>query len=333
MPPLPRIFIASASEGLDVARQAQRSLQARLRGHAEVVLWPEAFDLSATYIESLERALTEFDFALLVASGADRTRSRGREAASPRDNVVFEAGLFMGRLGRNRCFVLKPAAPALRLPSDLTGVACAGYAVPDSAEGWPAALAPACERIAGQVRALGLRRRLSLDALATQEAIHLFVQRIAGAWWERITALEDSSVLSFFTLEPDPLFNSVTLRGQSYGEDGQLAAYWRSEMARVDIGRREVHYHWTGWHPDRSAHADFLGVGVLQFSSADAGLGSQPVIDGHGRFWDVDETRPDRTRVKPVELRRIADEATAHCMAHGQGAARRACVLAALAHW
>ena len=45
-------------------------------------------------------ALDQFDFAVMILSPDDMTESRDQSYASPRDNVLFELGLFMGRLGR-----------------------------------------------------------------------------------------------------------------------------------------------------------------------------------------------------------------------------------------
>lgn len=331
MPP-PRVFIASASEGLEVATHAHRTLQARLKGRAEVVLWPTEFQLSATYIESLERALAESDFAVLVATGADRTRSRGREQASPRDNVVFETGLFMGRLGRHRCFILRPEGEDLKLPSDLSGVASAGFRAPRG-RGWAQALAAPCERMAEQVLALGHRLRLAPEALAAQEAIHLFVRGLAGGWWERVVMHQPRMPLSFIRVEPDPLFSSVTLHGEVYTPEGELGAHWQTQMARVDVGQRTIRYHFTGWNVGAASHVNFHGLGEMQFSSAGAASDSGHAVEGFGRFWDVNESRPERTRVKPVELRRIGDRAVWQTMTRGSPAQRQAAVQQILQTW
>ena len=60
--------------------------------------------LSTETLENLVAVLPKFDFAVLVLTGDDLTTSRHIKTASPRDNVVFETGLFMGRIGRERTF-------------------------------------------------------------------------------------------------------------------------------------------------------------------------------------------------------------------------------------
>ena len=51
--------------------------------------------------------------------------SGDKSADAPRDNVLFELGLFMGRLGRSRTFVAYNKDAGLKLPSDLAGVTAA----------------------------------------------------------------------------------------------------------------------------------------------------------------------------------------------------------------
>jgi CRP/FNR family cyclic AMP-dependent transcriptional regulator len=52
----------------------------------------------------------------------DTSESRGQSYASPRDNVLFELGLFMGRLGPKRVFIVHEADVNLKLPADLAGI-------------------------------------------------------------------------------------------------------------------------------------------------------------------------------------------------------------------
>ena len=53
--------------------------------------------------------------------------SRKKKQAAPRDNVIFELGLFMGALGRERTFIVKPRHVDIKIPSDLLGVTFIEY--------------------------------------------------------------------------------------------------------------------------------------------------------------------------------------------------------------
>src|SRR5579859_1928219 len=123
----PSVFVGSSSEGMEFARAVRASLE----HDAEVTLWNEGvFALGQTFVESLTKALTHFDFALVVLTPDDLVQSRSTEVFGPRDNVVFELGLFMGKLGRDRTFILHQADSGLKVPSDLSGVTTAQYQWP-----------------------------------------------------------------------------------------------------------------------------------------------------------------------------------------------------------
>jgi hypothetical protein len=147
------LFVGSSTEGLEFAR-AVRSL---LTDCAEVTLWNEGFfALGATFIESLVNALPCFDFAALVLTPDDLVNSRQTESLGPRDNVLFELGLFMGRLGRARTFILHQSNAKLKIPTDLSGLTTATYEWPRSDGGHKSALGPACDSIRQVVRDLGV---------------------------------------------------------------------------------------------------------------------------------------------------------------------------------
>lgn len=120
----PFVFVGSSSEGLNIAQ----AIQAQLQDIAQVSIWNEGvFGLSRGTLESLVRALEDFDFAVLVITADDLIISRGKEAQAPRDNVMFELGLFMGGLGPDRTFGVCRDDGEIRLPSDLAGVTLARY--------------------------------------------------------------------------------------------------------------------------------------------------------------------------------------------------------------
>ena len=141
----PTLFVGSSSEGLDVAYAAQRNLE----DDADVVVWTQGiFELSKSYLESLLDALGEAEFGLFVFTPDDISRIRGTKVTTARDNVVFELGLFIGRLGRGRTYVLMPKGVAdFHLPSDLLGLHTATYRPPVRADRLLAASAE-CLRMA-----------------------------------------------------------------------------------------------------------------------------------------------------------------------------------------
>ena len=96
-------------------------------------------------LESLFKAVVENDFGILVFSPDDVSTIRGTTAVVPRGNVIFEAALFIGKHGRDRCFVVQPRnRPAFELPTDLQGLIPATYDEGHYQHNAEAALAPAC---------------------------------------------------------------------------------------------------------------------------------------------------------------------------------------------
>jgi CRP/FNR family transcriptional regulator, cyclic AMP receptor protein len=121
----PLVFIGSSSEAISEAKYLHRALA---RHDLTCQLWEQGiFQLSQTTIEDLLRVAGEYDFAILFLTPDDTTASRGRRKVSPRDNVVFELGLFMGALGRDRTYIVAPAGVDLKVPTDLLGLTRAPY--------------------------------------------------------------------------------------------------------------------------------------------------------------------------------------------------------------
>jgi hypothetical protein len=117
-----RIFIGSAAEGLPVARLVKRYLSE----WADTVLWNErVFSFNRSYFETLLRSASLYDLGVLVATGDDFTRSRNKPFRSARDNVLFEFGLFLGRLGERKVFFLREEGT--KLPSDLLGISLPNF--------------------------------------------------------------------------------------------------------------------------------------------------------------------------------------------------------------
>lgn len=139
----PRVFIASSSEGLGIANKIQELMEYDIS--AEVWNQGTVFGLGSSTLEALEHAVSNYEFGVFVFTPDDELHTRGEIKPTARDNVVFELGLFIGKLTRWRSFVLHPSKRAISLPTDLAGITTAHYD-PD-APNLAAALGPACQRI------------------------------------------------------------------------------------------------------------------------------------------------------------------------------------------
>lgn len=150
---LPRLFIGSSAEGRTVAHNLQAVLESR--EVCEVDVWDQGVFTPGGYtLDSLLDVAARSDYAVLVASPDDITTSRGDTAASMRDNIILEFGLFLGALGRDRTYLL--ATGAVKLPTDILGVTRLPYtARSDGNVG--AAVNAAALQIAGQVERHGPR--------------------------------------------------------------------------------------------------------------------------------------------------------------------------------
>jgi CRP/FNR family transcriptional regulator, cyclic AMP receptor protein len=148
------LFILSSSEALPIAHEIQNTFA---HDNFSVVICSDGvFTASAYPIESLEQAVDASDFALAIAQPGDFITSRGHTIAVPRDNVIFELGLFIGRLGRKRTFLLEPRGDNGKLPSDLSGLITIPYR-PGKPHELPSLLRPACHHIRKIINEFGPR--------------------------------------------------------------------------------------------------------------------------------------------------------------------------------
>jgi predicted nucleotide-binding protein len=149
-----RVFIISSAEALEIARTIQNAFD---HDPFNVAVWTDGVFRASHYsIESLERALDQSDVAIAVAQPDDITESRGQRLATPRDNVIFELGFFMGRLGRHRALLVEPRGEEIKLPTDLAGINTITYRY-DAAD-LTRSLATACNRLRDIIRDLGPNR-------------------------------------------------------------------------------------------------------------------------------------------------------------------------------
>jgi predicted nucleotide-binding protein len=100
--------------------------------------------------------MAKCDFAVLVAGPDDWVYSKERERLAPRDNVIFELGLFMGALTRDRTYIVQPRDIDLKLPTDLLGITVLHYSLADPAD-VNDKLMPVCRAIENLIQAKGCR--------------------------------------------------------------------------------------------------------------------------------------------------------------------------------
>lgn len=153
--PAPLLFIACASESLNVANAMRGYFEEQTEIIVEV--WTDGvFKPSQGTMESLEGKLEVSDFAVAIFSADDKVISRGEEKVAPRDNTVFELGLFGGAIGRSRSFFAVQAGVDLKIPSDLAGITSLRFFLAEDENGIPD-VAEACAQVHERIQALGPR--------------------------------------------------------------------------------------------------------------------------------------------------------------------------------
>src|SRR3954452_21626446 len=159
----PRIFLGSSGKQEKLLNALERGLE----NVAQVEPWTTSFNPGTTTLQRLIDLSHEVDFAAFVFARDDWTADDAPAPdapepgqASPRDNVVFEAGLFGAALGMRRTFILH--ASGAKLPTDLLGLTCVRYGEATTA---------------AEVRALNQQLKKAIEAEGA-------LARIEGLWWQ-----------------------------------------------------------------------------------------------------------------------------------------------------
>jgi len=249
----PRIFLGSSGK-------QEKLLQALTRGLediAQVEPWTTSFLPGTTTLERLLELTHEVDFAAFVFAQDDWTTGTtpaadptGSGQASPRDNVVFEAGLFGGALGMRRTIILH--ANGSKLPSDLLGLTCIRY------EGTTAA----------EMRVVNQKLRKAIENEGR-------LARIDGLWWqfsltERST--REPSAVSLLRISRDR-DGALEINGRSWQEDGTLSARYWSEAAKERKNPAGIFYYWKGERPRHPNAPQLYGTGEILLETADRAAG------------------------------------------------------------
>ena len=160
----PTVFIGSSREQSPTAR----ALAERLKEFSTPTVWDEApFALNESIFDGLLKAAQVSDYAVFVFEPDDVTRVRGVDVRAVRDNVLFEFGLFVGRMGRGRTFWLSSRQSEGHVPSDLVGLTHLIFSRPSSEDegALVAALGEAAERLRTVMKNQGRRTDREIDEL------------------------------------------------------------------------------------------------------------------------------------------------------------------------
>jgi hypothetical protein len=274
----PRIFLGSSAT-------QEKLLQALTRGLEDVAHvdpWTTSFTPGTTALDRLLELTHEVDFAAFVFARDDWTTtsppaspSTGSGQASPRDNVVFEAGLFGGALGMGRTFILH--ASGAKLPTDLLGLTSIRYGE----------LATAAE-----MRVVNEKLRKAIESAGR-------VARIEGLWWQfSLTERgpQEPSAVSLLRISRNR-DSALEVNGRSWREDGSLSARYRSEAVKERKEPSGVFYYWKGERPGDPNAPQLDGTGEILLESADRAAGyfttradAHPRVNARtaGVYWRAD---------------------------------------------
>lgn len=263
---LPAVFIGSSVEGLSVAREVEQQLQ----HYALTTIWKDGVFLPGSgTLETLLDTVHQFDFAVMILSPDDVTETRNNARhASPRDNVIFELGLFMGHLGRKRSFIVHEEGADLMLPSDLAGITLAPYSKRDNLA---AALSVTCTPIIRVIKSLGFFTNQDTDDVGHAVLKWLVLsksarEKLAGSQFIRIggtryalmtlvnSAKRDDSILAICGYKGD---YSTAYYQKNFEKCKAVSRVFSYEAILSEINDKQVRYALDGLklHLDETAIA------------------------------------------------------------------------------
>lgn len=186
----PRVFVGSSVEKLDIAYAIQQNLQYK----ADVTVWTQGvFSPMSNTLDDLLKELDNSDFGVFVFAPEDIVQIRDKHLPSVRDNVLFEFGMFIGRLGKERTFFILPRdQQGFHLLTDLSGVNPATF--DSSRENLQAALGPSCFQIQQAIQKLGIRKD-RVDEVDVEKITNPRILCAASSQFEDMGFEEDVAVI------------------------------------------------------------------------------------------------------------------------------------------
>jgi hypothetical protein len=290
----PRIFLGSSGKQAKLLTALTRGLS----DIADVEPWTTVFNPGTSTLDRLVELTREVDFAAFVFAQDDWTGSAPAAdggQASPRDNVVFEAGLFGGVLGMRRTFILH--ARGAKLPTDLLGLTCVRY---------DEDLTPA------GMKTINAKLRTAIEAEAC-------LSRIEGAWWQfsltQRSELEPSAVSLLRVARTRD--GVLEMSGRAWQADGTLSSRYATEATKERRDPAGLFYFWRGERPLHPNSPQLHGTGEIKLESVDR---------ASGYFTTLSDTERDlNARTAGVYLRADAEDVA---VLEGADAGRRAELIA-----
>ena len=245
----PRIFLGSSGKQAKLLQAITRGL----KDIADVEPWTTTFNPGRSTLDRLVELSQEVDFAAFVFAQDDWTTTDASQSgqASPRDNVVFEAGLFGGVLGMRRTFILH--ANDSKLPSDLLGLTSVRY---------DPATSPA------EVRSINQKLRRAIEAEGRRGPIE-------GLWWQlslTVRTEDEPSAVSLLRISRDR-DGGLCVNGRGWQEDGTISARYWSEAAKERRDPAGVFYYWKGERPRDPNAPQLEGTGEIKMEAVDRASG------------------------------------------------------------
>jgi hypothetical protein len=310
----PRIFLGSSGK----QQRLLKSLTSGLASVADVEPWTTVFNPGVNTLDRLVELTREVDFAAFVFAQDDWTSPTSGDPtsgdptsgdpgtavpgmASPRDNVVFEAGLFGGALGMRRTFILH--ANDAKLPTDLLGLTVVRY---------PPTLTPA------ELKEINQKVRSAIEAEGR-------LARIEGDWWQyALTARSElePSTISLLRITRDRA-GGVELTGRGWQEDGTLSSRYWSEASKERTDPASVFYFHRGERPRHADVPQFQGTGEIRLESTDRALG----------YYTIRTANDPGTSVRTSGVYLRADPQDWAILDSGSGDQRRALIAERLRDW
>lgn len=295
----PRIFLGSSGKQTKLLQAITRGLE----DVAHVEPWTTTFNPGRSTLDRLVELSQEVDFAAFVFAQDDWTRTDASQSsqASPRDNVVFEAGLFGGALGIRRTFIVH--AQDSKLPTDLLGLTAVRY---DPAAG------------TAEIRAINQKLRKAIETEGRRGPVE-------GLWWQLSLTMrtdEEPSAVSLLQISRDR-GGDLSVNGRSWQEDGTLSARYWSEAAKERKDPAGIFYFWKGERPRDPNAPQLEGTGEIRVETADRGTG----------YWTTRSDRDTHLNYRTAGVYLRADLSDLELLDGGSGEERAELIARRLGEW